>query len=238
VMKLDLSDLNSVKQFAESFSKSHDRLDSLILNAGVMDPPYTLSAQGLELQFAVNHLGHFYLTKLLLELLEKSQPSTIVPVSSAAHFRAPDLWTSIETLNNETRYYEDPTNGHYPHSKLCNIYFAQELSSQLRSMGIDQVFVNAAHPGVVLTALPRHWNMPSWAESLLGMIVWHPREAALTQLYTAISPEIFEKKISGKYYHPVAREKVPSQLAQNLNNQKRLWRWSEELITLFEAGKL
>jgi len=238
--QLDLSDLQSVKTFAEDFLNSHTKLDSLILNAGVMHPPFTLSKQNLELQFAVNHLGHFYLTQILLPLLVKSAPATVVSVSSTGHWMADEVWTSTDLLNSELQY---KMWKHYPNSKLANILFAQELHSRLRNDGVENVYVNSVHPGGVQTELLRHWG---WIPGLIpftemltdaGLLMWKPEDAALTQLYTAVSPDIFEHGISGKYFHPIARETAPSKASKNVQNQRELWSWSEEMLKNFEKGK-
>ncbi|MCK5456097.1 MAG: SDR family NAD(P)-dependent oxidoreductase, partial [Melioribacteraceae bacterium] len=85
VMKIDLSDLSSVKSFADEFINKYDKLDILINNAGVMMPPYSKTKDGFELQFGTNHLGHFALTLQLLDLIKKTPDSRIVNVSSTAH---------------------------------------------------------------------------------------------------------------------------------------------------------
>jgi len=236
IMKLDLADLESVKNFAESYLQSYDSLHSLILNAGVLDPPFTLSKQGLELQFAVNHLGHFYLTTLLLEILKASKPATVSVVSSSSHYRATELLNNTQLLNDKVKYGEKKfPAGHYAHSKLCNIYFMQELARKMEGTG---VLVNAVYPGLVSSSIARHFMSEADIERAGKMYLWHPRDAALTQIYTSLSKEIFEQNTSGKYFHPIARVQVPSMLSQDEENQKALWKWSLELITKFEAGEL
>ena len=146
-MVVDLSSLKSVKAFCEAFLAKFDRLDSLMLNAGIMHPPFTLTEDGLESQFAVNHLAHFYMTKLLLPLVKASAPATIVSVSSNGHFGtySEGVKLNVESLNDEGSYNSIAA---YGQSKLCNVLFAQELHKRLRQDGVDNVFVNSLNPGM------------------------------------------------------------------------------------------
>src|SRR5262249_15656725 len=123
VMKLDLADLSSVRLFAESFLSQYSRLDRLINNAGVMIPPYSKTADGFELQFGTNHLGHFALTARLLDLLSRTAGSRIVNVSSSAH-RFGNI--DFSDLNWERRRYFAWRA--YGDSKIANLYFTYELS--------------------------------------------------------------------------------------------------------------
>jgi len=133
-MVLDLGSLASVKSFANEFVKKHDKLDSLILNAGIMHTPYTLTSDGIESQFGVNHVAHFYLTQLLTPVLEHSQPSTIVSVSSNGHFAtySEGVHLTLNAINNASNY--DPFRA-YGQSKLANVLFAQELSERFQKTG-------------------------------------------------------------------------------------------------------
>jgi NAD(P)-dependent dehydrogenase (short-subunit alcohol dehydrogenase family) len=128
-MILDLGDLHSVSNFAKEFQSKYKKLDTLILNAGIMLPPNRLTKDGIESQFGVNHVGHFYLTKLLMSSLEQAQPSTVVSVSSNAHFNSYPLGVhlTLEGVNDEATY--NPSMA-YGQSKLCNVLFAQELAER------------------------------------------------------------------------------------------------------------
>ena len=131
VKNLDLSSLASVRTFAGEILKEEGRLDVLINNAGVyMDPPTAKTQDGFEIHFGVNHLGHFLLTNLLLELLEKSSPSRIVVVSSSLAKRARIDFDNIyaEKVHSER---QDHMKGPYAQSKLANLLFAHELSKRL-----------------------------------------------------------------------------------------------------------
>jgi NAD(P)-dependent dehydrogenase (short-subunit alcohol dehydrogenase family) len=127
-MLLDLGSFASIRAFAKTFSAQYPKLDSLILNAGVMVPPFGLTEDGLETQIGTNHFGHHLLTSLLLPSLEAAAASagvaTVVAVSSAAHYDSyPEgILPSIAAMNNETAYDRGKA---YGQSKLANVLFAQ-----------------------------------------------------------------------------------------------------------------
>jgi len=221
--------------------KSHTRLDSLILNAGIMVTPFGLTVDGIEQQIGVNHFGHFYLTRLLLEVLEAtakpSNPTTISVVSSGAHYHPypQGIKSSLEELNDEATFTRLEA---YGQSKFANVLFAQELAERVKS---KHILVNVIHPGAVFTDLIRHAfeflqnkGVPNfvigWIRTLLETIAWNPEIASYTQLYVAISPEIKDKKVTGKYFHPIARENVPHPLSKNVTLQKAFWKLSEEIL--------
>jgi len=262
---LDLADLDSVRKFANTFKLRFKRLDSLILNAGIMASPYGLSKQGIQMQFAVNHLGHFFLTKLLKGVLIQTKPSTVVSLSSNAHygfkwsiqnavptilssFRKPlyDIFEGntesfLKKLNDKSTY---GGLDHYNHSKLCNVLFVQEFHDRLRAQGVKHVFVNSVHPGGVATQLPKH-SAPSWVpwEKAVKFAVkygcmWSPEVASLTQVFTAVSPKIIEAEISRKFFVPIAREAAPDSCTSNVQLQKKLWKYSEDLVKKFETEDL
>jgi len=236
-MHCDLSSLNSVKQFIENFRQEHAQLDILVLNAGVMHTPYTLSTDGFELQFAVNHLGHHYLATRLLPMLQKSTFSTVVSVSSSGqwhNYGAIEL--TVERINDKGKY--DPVLA-YGQSKLYNVLFAQEFAERVSK---QQIYVNVIHPGGVVTSLGRHWIESSinlfgelitrTIESAISSVMWKPDIASLTQLYAATSPEIEKKNIRGKYFVPIAQLGETAKEAKNETFQKELWEFSERLISI------
>ena len=151
--ELDLSDLVSVKAFADSILADFHRLDVLINNAGIMMCPYSKTADGFEIQMGTNHLGHFALTSLLLPLLKNTPGSRIVVLSSLAHKMGK---IDLGDLNWESRKYN--TNRAYGDSKLANLYFAYELARRLKDSGSTPL-VTAAHPGWTGTDLQRHSGM-------------------------------------------------------------------------------
>ncbi len=142
---LDLADLDSVLSFAGEFASTHDRLDLLINNAGVMVPPESKTKQGFELQFGVNHLGHFALTGQLLYLLRKTPGARVVTVSSTAH-RFGEM--DFDDLNFSMRGYKPWAA--YGQSKLANLLFTFELQRLLEAEGIGR------HGGCCSSRLDRH----------------------------------------------------------------------------------
>ena len=145
---LDLASLASVRKCAEEFAERFDRLDVLVNNAGIAltRGPRQLTHDGIEMQFGVNHVGHFLLTRLLLPLIRKSAPARIVNLSSGGYRMAPD-GLNFDDLQMEQSYEGFPC---YGHSKLANIYFTTELARRLEGGNIT---VNAVHPGYVDTEL-------------------------------------------------------------------------------------
>lgn len=245
---LDLNSFASVKSFADSFSKKHQKLNSLILNAGIMLPPFTLTQDGLESQIGVNHFGHFLLTKLLLPVLKKtatpSHPATIVSVASCAAWQTyPEgVKLSLAEMNDEAAYDAGKA---YGQSKLANILFAQELAGRVEK---DNILVNSIHPGGVDTSLARHVKDKAVAvldkispelskfyidyvfDPLFEAACWNPSVASYTQIYTAVGPKLLREKITGQYYHPIARQHTPPEHAANPVLQKGLWELSEEVV--------
>eukprot|EP00933_Yihiella_yeosuensis_P016755 TRINITY_DN14195_c0_g1_i1.p1 TRINITY_DN14195_c0_g1~~TRINITY_DN14195_c0_g1_i1.p1 ORF type:complete len:380 (-),score=85.31 TRINITY_DN14195_c0_g1_i1:303-1280(-) len=251
-MVLDLSDLQSVKDFTVAFKKKSLPLHMLVNSAGIMVPPFTLTVNKLESQFATNHLGHFLLTKLLLPDLKKSAPSRIVTVSSVAAF-APEMMSSLseygmvnasvaaaaadfEHLADDAPY--NPA-GAYGRSKLANVLFTRALARRLKD---DKVYANVCHPGGIRTNLQRHAEVTSkeavgetaYRYLLMGFeaALMTPPQGAVTQLYLATSPEVEEKDIRGQYFKPQATlAKPPSFVGEE--REERLWEISEKLVKDF-----
>ena len=146
LMELDLASLDSIRAFADSFLATHDRLDLLINNAGLMAIPRRETEDGFEMQFGVNHLGHFALTGLLLPLLLRTPGSRVVTVSSMAGLRGSIDFDDLMGEQSYSRY------GAYSQSKLANVLFAFELQRRLEAAGADTISV-AAHPGYADTEL-------------------------------------------------------------------------------------
>lgn len=179
VMALDLSDLDSVEAFASAFAKQHDRLDLLINNAGVMVPPHSTTKQGFELQMGTNHMGHFALTAHLLPLLEKTDDSRVVVVSSIAH-KFPGF--DLSDLDFSQRGYKRMPA--YCASKAANLLFAFELQRRLKASG-SNVVVTAAHPGWTATDLQRTAGFARWLNPVMAM---KPAQGALPTLRAATDP--------------------------------------------------
>ncbi|MBU0703723.1 MAG: SDR family NAD(P)-dependent oxidoreductase, partial [Chloroflexi bacterium] len=149
LLQVDLSELASVRRFADEFTNHYDRLDILINNAGIMATPFVRTGDGFELQFATNHLGHFALTGLLLACIIRGPRARVVTVSSwGHHFGVIDF----DNLNAEKKY--DPGRA-YAQSKLANLLFAYELHRRFEDTGVDALAASA-HPGWTATGLPAH----------------------------------------------------------------------------------
>jgi len=189
VAALDLSDLESVSRFAQTFAKEHGKLDLLINNAGVMVPPFGRTKQGFELHFGTNHLGHFALTSHLLPLLENTPGARIVVVSSTAQSGGQ---IDLEDLNWEHKKYKAWRA--YGQSKLANMMFALELQRRLAAAG-SKVLVTAAHPGWTATDLQRTSSMAVWGNPLFAM---KPPQGALPILRAATDPSAE----GGSYWGP------------------------------------
>ncbi len=222
-MQLDLSDLDSVRRFAEAFRAKHSRLDLLINNAGIMVPPYGKTAQGFETQFGVNHLGHFALTGALLDLIVDTPGSRIVNVSSVAHYLGK---IDFSDLNWEKGYKAQAA---YGQSKLANLLFTYELQRRLAGAGRDTLVV-AAHPGWTETNLQAH---AKGVKFLNRFFAQDPPMGALPTLYAAT-----ESGVNGaEYYGPsgfLEMNGPPKRVRSNRrshdeNVAERLWNVSEDL---------
>lgn len=143
-LQLDLSSMESIREFSRKFHGLESQLHILINNAGVMACPKALTKDGFELQIGTNHMGHFLLTNLLLDLLKQSSPSRVVVLSSLFHWYGR---INKEDLNSEKSYWKWIS---YGQSKLANILFTRELSRKLEGTGVT---ANVLHPGVVKTEL-------------------------------------------------------------------------------------
>ncbi|KAF4788786.1 WW domain-containing oxidoreductase-like protein [Turdus rufiventris] len=162
-MTLDLASLQSVQHFAEAFKSKNLPLHILICNAAVFGVPWSLTEDGLESTFQVNHLGHFYLVQLLEDVLLQSSPARVVVVSSESH-RFTEINDSSGKLDfsllspSKKEYWAMLA---YNRSKLCNILFSNELNRRLSPHGVTS---NAVHPGnMIYSSIHRHW----WVYSLL-----------------------------------------------------------------------
>jgi NAD(P)-dependent dehydrogenase (short-subunit alcohol dehydrogenase family) len=229
---MDQSDLKSVKRFADWFLALGIPLHVLLLNAGISCTPPTM-IDGVESQFLINHLSHFYLVQLLLEKVQKSAPSRIVFVSSEASSFVKQVpnWREIAV-----KQYEDTLNasfGQYAYSKLANIQTAIELSRELTD---QKVWVNSIHPGTVATGIGQ--KIPFLTNTLIGKVLLatlnyvltSPQQGALTQIYASVHPEIESLDYRGQYFGPTGKKIEASDIAKNTDSQKDLWKVSQELI--------
>jgi NAD(P)-dependent dehydrogenase (short-subunit alcohol dehydrogenase family) len=217
----DLSSQESIRGLAGDFKSRFSNLHVLVNNAAVLPRKRTLTQDGLELQFAVNHLAYFQLTLLLLDVLKSSAPSRIVNVSSKAH-RGARL--DFEDLQSSRSYQRVEV---YRCTKLANILFTYELARRLEGTGVT---VNCLHPGVIATRiLVDFLGAPKGLESIARLIGANPAKGAEASLYLATSPEV--EGVAGKYF--IKKKAVPSSPASyDREAAQRLWEISEELAGL------
>ena len=229
LQQLDLYSLASVRTAADELRAAYPRIDLLINNAGVMYPPKQTTADGFELQFGTNHLGHFALTGLLLDHLLQVEGSRVVTVASIAHNIQAGI--HFDDLQWERSYNRVAA---YGQSKLANLMFTYELQRRLAATQTPTVAV-AAHPGISNTELMRHIpgsGLPGFS-ALAGLVTNSPAVGALATLRAATDPAVR----GGQYYGPSGfRELVGHPVLVQSNRQshdtdvqQRLWSVSEEL---------
>ncbi len=223
-VELDLASFASIEACAEDFKADHERLDVLILNAGlILDSRHT-TEQGFETTFGVNHLGHFLLTKRLRPLLERSAPSRVVVVASDAH-KAARKGLDFDDLMAEGGY---STIQAYGRSKLANIMFTRELSRRLEGTGVT---ANCLHPGVVRTEFGGGGDVRGPLVKLMFAVsrpfFLSAEKGARTSIYLASEPSL--KTRTGGYYVR-CKPANPTSVATDRASAERLWSVSEALI--------
>jgi len=231
VFELDLANLSSVHQFAQNFKEKYQKLDILINNAGIMMPPYQLTKDGFESQIGTNHLGHFALTGLLLDLLKSTPNARVVNVSSIAH-KSGDMDFKNFMYDKGKGY--SPIKA-YSRSKLCNLLFTFELQRFFEAHNIKCSAI-AAHPGVSDTNLFDD-ILPKWifklVKPLASLMVQPASMGTLPELRAATDPQAK----GGNYYGPDGNREMkgfpilvnPTATAQNKAIAKQLWSVSEQL---------
>ena len=224
----DLADLSSVRRGTDEILEQAPRIDVLVNNAGLVLTERSETVDGLEATFAVNHLGPFLLTNLLLDRLRASSPSRIVNVASTAH-RTARKGIPFDDLQSERRYAGMRV---YGQSKLANMLFTVELARRLKG---DGVTANSLHPGTVRTG----YGADGDARGLLAFGIrvsapffLSPAKGARTSVYLASSPEVAE--VSGEYFVKCA-PRHPKRWARDPDAARRLWEVSEELVSLSPA---
>lgn len=231
LMELDLASLASVRAFADDFLARYERLDLLFNNAGLMAIPRRETEDGFEMQFGVNHLGHFALTGLLLPALLRTPGSRVVTVSSMAQRTGHIDFDDLMGEESYSRY------GAYGQSKLANVLFAFELQRRLEAAGAETISVGV-HPGYVDTELQSNSTDSSgslFERALYGVLnkvaAQRPKQGVLPQLYAATMPDVQGGEFWGPRLfargYPVSTRAQPEAYDEEV--AARLWEASEEL---------
>jgi retinol dehydrogenase 12 len=223
-LRADFGSLAEVRQLAAEVNQSVPRLDVLINNAGCANISRTVTRDGYETTFAVNHLAPFLLTNLLLDRIRASAPARIVNVASRAHR---DKELDFDDLMSTRDYRVMRT---YGRSKLANILFTRALAKRLGGTGVT---ANSLHPGLIATGIGQRgvfsrfaWRMVVYARGGISV-----EEGAKTSLYLATSPEV--AGASGGYYSKcrLAELQASAEAVSDAAGE-RLWKVSEELVGL------
>ncbi|NJD57969.1 MAG: short-chain dehydrogenase [Anaerolineales bacterium] len=231
IMQLDLASLNSIRSFADEFKSRYDRLDVLVNNAGIMMVPYRQTEDGFEAQFGTNHLGHFALTGLLIDLLEKTPGSRVVNISSGGHRMGNMDFNNL--LYRGGKGYSRISA--YGRSKLANLLFTYELERRLERNGSNPIAV-AAHPGLADTHLADHFaggHLKRFSHIYMKYLAQSASMGALPGIRAAVDPQVR----GGQYYGPGGpreRSGYPivvesNQASHNEADAEHLWQKSEEL---------
>jgi NAD(P)-dependent dehydrogenase (short-subunit alcohol dehydrogenase family) len=220
LMITDFSNLGQIGRLAANVKAKYPRLHTLVNNAGTYIDKRTLTADGYETTFAVNHLGYFLLTRDLLDLMKSSAPARIVNVASDAHRRGHIHFDDLSL--------EDAYSGWkaYSQSKLANVLFTYELARRLRGTGVT---ANCVHPGVVGTNL--FDSVGGWAGKLVRLFtpfMRTPEKGADTMIWLASSPEV--EGVTGKYFAD-RKEQATNPESYDTTIAARLWEVSERMCS-------
>ncbi|UKJ89814.1 hypothetical protein MACJ_003068 [Theileria orientalis] len=227
-IEMDLDNLLSVKKAVELFEKTFDRLDFLINNAGIWTSKLTLTSFNLEAHFSSNFLGHFYLTKLLLNLVKKTG-GRIINVSSIAHFKYDPNTDPILETKSTTSLDETFTNCYYGRSKLYNVWFTNAVQRRLNVDAKNVVCVSLA-PGVVTTQLlwplarAHFYFIPKYINLL---VLKRPVDGAATTLFLCATDA--KNLLPGGYYDNM-RLAFVSKYAHDHQREEKLYSFAEELV--------
>lgn len=221
LMVADLSSMQSVRQLAREFLAKYPKLHVLVNNAGIFLPKRMVTVDGLETTFATNHLGHFLLTNLLLNLLKASAPSRVINITSDAHKGAE---IDFDDLMGEKKFSGFKA---YGQSKLANILFTYELARRLEG---TRITVNCLHPGAVRTGFGKDSRgLFALVMRVVGPFMMSPEKAARAAVYLASSPEL--ERVTGKHFAK-GKEEESSKESYDQATAERLWQVSTELTNL------
>ena len=217
----DLGSLRQVRRLAESFQARYGALHVLVNNAGLILGERSVTEEGHETTFAVNHLAPFLLTHLLLDTLKASAPARIINVASTVHF---GVRIHFEDLFQEANY--QPM-GAYRQSKLANILFTYRLAEQLEGTGVT---ANCLHPGIVETNFGNKGSrLYRFFKPMVKPFFINPQKGAETLIHLASSPEV--ENTTGKYFER-KKPRRSSKISYDIETQDRLWNISEQLTGL------
>lgn len=242
---MNLASIRSSRKSAEEIKALVDKIDILLLNAGV-GMTSTLTEDGFENTFGCNHLGHFAFVQPLMHLFT-GDDVRVVCLSSVSHYTAKTIdFSKLRTRpNKKSVKFGDlwtDADARYGVSKLANVLFAKALQRRLG----PNVFVNAVHPGIIRTSIQDSFSdyttsfgfLSSIIGSLLNTIFVNLgltiADGALTQLYCCTSPEIAERAYRGQFFVPIAVKDAPSKITDDVDLQEKLWKWSEDAISTYK----
>lgn len=218
--RADLSSKEAIRQLAAQVKQRYDRLDVLVNNAGALFQERRESVDGLEMTFALNHMGYFHLTSQVLDLLRESPSARVVNLSSAAHWGG---WLQLDDLQ-ATRWYLGWKA--YSDSKLANLYFTYELARRLDG---SRITVNAVHPGVINSSFASAYGgIGGRFTPLLRPFMKSSEEGAAGPIRLASDPAL--AGVTGRYYHGV-RERSSARRSHNREIARRLWEISAALCS-------
>lgn len=223
-IKADISSLKEVKNLVDTVKQKYNIIDVQINNAGLRISDYQTSADGIELTFATNHVGHFYLTYLLIDLLKRSDSARIINVSSSAH---PGNRIDFDDIVNPKQYDRRKA---YGQSKLANVLFTYELARRLSN---TKITANALDPGGVATNFALNEGLVPWLKHKVYYIykrkLLTPKQGADTAVYLASSSTV--EGVTGKYFY-LRKEKNSSPESYDKDTASKLWELSVKLCGL------
>ena len=227
-LPLDLTSFISIRAAAERFRSESQRLDILMLNAGIMAVPLSYTKEGFEIQFGTNHLGHFFFTKLLLPTLQATAKlphadvRTICLTSEGHNFAR-----SSSPLFSQSQLEQYGAWGRYGYSKLANILFAKELARRY-----PEILSMSIHPGLVSTDLYQTTQQTNMFMKIGLMVAGWLRvtaeQGALGQLWASVAPK--EKIVNGAYYKPIGVKSTGNSLAADGKLAEEFWEWTDKEV--------